>query len=137
MNTLSALPVAIPFIAAPLLVATGSLRARWFHDSVGTLSAVAAATLCVLIVVHSWRQPYAYWIGNFMSVVDSCANSCHKSRRMTARSPADPRALTGVSAGQGRSGSEEMLGAPEGPDPRIRTVSTRCRRPARRDTSSR
>ncbi|MDQ6841382.1 MAG: NADH-quinone oxidoreductase subunit D [Actinomycetota bacterium] len=65
MEHLSALPIAVPFLASPLLVVTGSLKARWFHDSVGAASAVAVLTLCVLLAVHAGQQPFAYWVGGF------------------------------------------------------------------------
>jgi multicomponent Na+:H+ antiporter subunit D len=65
MSHLSALPVALPFIVAPLLVATGRLPSRRAHDGVAALTAVAVTALCVLLGVHAAQQPFAYWLGGF------------------------------------------------------------------------
>jgi multicomponent Na+:H+ antiporter subunit D len=63
MSHLSALPVLVPFLAGPLLVAVGSFAPRWFEDSVAVLAATAATAICVLLAVHAGAQPFAYWMG--------------------------------------------------------------------------
>ncbi|MBV8988404.1 MAG: hypothetical protein JO372_07570, partial [Solirubrobacterales bacterium] len=68
MTHLAALPVLIPFVAAPLLVATGSFAPRLFNDGVGLVSALAVATLCVLLTVHTATQPFAYWMGGWTPI---------------------------------------------------------------------
>ncbi len=65
MTHLAALPVVIPFVAASLLVATGSFAPRWLNDGVGGVAAVGVATICVLLAVHASRQPFAYWLGGW------------------------------------------------------------------------
>ncbi len=65
MTHLSTLPVVVPFVAGPLLVAVGFFAPRWFEDTVGTLSAIAVAALCVLLAVHAWPHPFAYWVGGW------------------------------------------------------------------------
>jgi len=65
MSHLSALPVVLPFLAGPLLVATGSFAPRWFDDGLALLCALAVSTLCVLLAVHAASQPFAYWVGGF------------------------------------------------------------------------
>jgi len=62
---LSALPVLVPFLAGPLLVAVGHSAPRWFNDSVGALSALAATTICVLLAVHAAPHPFPYWVGGW------------------------------------------------------------------------
>ncbi len=68
MSHLAALPVVIPFLAAALLVATGSFAPRLFDDGVGLVSALAVATLCVLLTVHTATQPFAYWMGGWTPI---------------------------------------------------------------------
>ncbi|MBV9818829.1 MAG: hypothetical protein JOZ07_10825 [Solirubrobacterales bacterium] len=65
MSHLSALPVLVPFLAGPLLVAVGFFAPRWFDDSLATLAALAVTTLCVLLAVHAAPHPYAYWMGGW------------------------------------------------------------------------
>jgi multicomponent Na+:H+ antiporter subunit D len=62
---LTALPVVVPLLAACVLVATGPLVPRWLDDAIGVSTAISVATLCVLLAVHAWGQPYAYWLGGW------------------------------------------------------------------------
>jgi multicomponent Na+:H+ antiporter subunit D len=55
----------IPFLAGPLVVAVGQFAPRWFNDSVGALSAIAATALCALLAVHAGAHPFAYWVGGW------------------------------------------------------------------------
>ncbi len=68
MSHVAALPVVIPFLAAPLLVAVGSFTPRVFNDGLALLTAIAVATLCVLLAVHTATQPLAYWMGGWSPV---------------------------------------------------------------------
>jgi multicomponent Na+:H+ antiporter subunit D len=65
MAHLSSLPVLVPFLAGPLLVAVGHFSPRWFNDGVATLAAVAVTALCALLAVHAGSQPFAYWMGGW------------------------------------------------------------------------
>jgi multicomponent Na+:H+ antiporter subunit D len=65
MTHLSSLPVLVPFLAGPLLVAVGFFSPRWFEDTVGALCAIAATTLCVLLAVHAADRPFAHWMGGW------------------------------------------------------------------------
>jgi multicomponent Na+:H+ antiporter subunit D len=62
---LSALPVLVPFVAGPLLVAVGFFSPRWFNDAVGALSALAVTALCVILAVHATKHPFPYWVGGW------------------------------------------------------------------------
>ena len=65
MTHISALPVVVPFLAGPLLVAAGQFAPRWFNDTVGTVAAIAVAALCALLAVHAGAHPFAYWLGGW------------------------------------------------------------------------
>ncbi|MGZ4345039.1 MAG: complex I subunit 5 family protein, partial [Solirubrobacteraceae bacterium] len=65
MTHLAALPVAVPFVAAALLIATGPVLPRLFQDGLGTLTAGVVATMCVLLAAHAAHQPFAYWVGGW------------------------------------------------------------------------
>src|SRR5579884_2015717 len=65
MIHISALPVVVPFIAGPLVVAVGQFAPRWFNDGVGTLAAIAATAMCALLAVHAGQHPFAYWLGGW------------------------------------------------------------------------
>jgi multicomponent Na+:H+ antiporter subunit D len=65
MSHLTALPVLIPFLAGPLLVAVGAVAPRWFADATGALTAIAVTALCALLVAHATPHPYAYWMGGW------------------------------------------------------------------------
>jgi multicomponent Na+:H+ antiporter subunit D len=65
MSHLAALPVVVPFLAAPLLVATGSFASRRFEDGLAALSALTVLTLCALLAVHARHEPFAYWVGGW------------------------------------------------------------------------
>jgi multicomponent Na+:H+ antiporter subunit D len=65
MTSLAALPVVVPFLAGPLLVATGSFAPRWLEDGTAVLAAVSVCALCVLLAVHAATEPFAYWIGGY------------------------------------------------------------------------
>src|SRR5438874_7835599 len=68
MSHLSALPVVVPLIAAPILVATGAFAPRWVNDSVGLVTALTVTVLCILLTVHTWQQPLAYWLGGWRPI---------------------------------------------------------------------
>ena len=68
MSHLSALPVVVPFLAAAMLVAVGAFTRRWIRDSVGVLAAGSTATICALLLIHAWAEPYAYWVGGWRPV---------------------------------------------------------------------
>ena len=65
MTHISALPVVVPFLAGPLLVAVGYVAPRWFNDSVAAVAAIAVAGLCALLAVHVGSTPFAYWMGGW------------------------------------------------------------------------
>jgi multicomponent Na+:H+ antiporter subunit D len=65
MTELSVLPVLIPFLAGPILVAVGFAAPRWFNDSLGALSAIAVTAICALLAVHAGDHPFTYWMGGF------------------------------------------------------------------------
>ena len=68
MSHLAALPLLLPFLAAPLLVATGWFAPRWFTDATGVLTATSVVVLCVLLAVHAGHEPFAYWLGGWRPV---------------------------------------------------------------------
>ena len=65
MSHLASLPILVPFLAGPLLVAVGHFSPRWFNDGVGTLAAIAVTALCALLAVHAAPHPFAYWMGGW------------------------------------------------------------------------
>jgi multicomponent Na+:H+ antiporter subunit D len=65
VSHLAALPVVVPFLAAPLLVATGAIAPRRLEDALAALSALAVLTLCILLAVHTRHEPFAYWLGGW------------------------------------------------------------------------
>ncbi|MGZ4196636.1 MAG: complex I subunit 5 family protein [Solirubrobacteraceae bacterium] len=65
MTHITALPVAVPFVVAALLIATGPVLPRLLQDGLGIATALAVATMCVLLAVHTAHQPYAYWLGGW------------------------------------------------------------------------
>jgi multicomponent Na+:H+ antiporter subunit D len=62
---ITALPVAVPFIVAALLIATGPVLPRMLQDGLGIVTAIAVATMCVLLAAHTAHQPFAYWLGGW------------------------------------------------------------------------
>jgi multicomponent Na+:H+ antiporter subunit D len=66
MQTLSSLPLLIPFLAGPVLVAVGFFAPRWFNDSLGALSAIAVTAICALLAVHAAAHPFPYWMGGWV-----------------------------------------------------------------------
>jgi multicomponent Na+:H+ antiporter subunit D len=62
---ISALPVALPFISAALLVAAGTFAPRWFNDVVGSVCAITVVALCVLLARRAASTPIAYWVGGW------------------------------------------------------------------------
>jgi len=62
---ITALPVALPFVVAALLIATGPVLPRVLQDGLGIVTAAAVAAMCVLLVFHTAHQPYAYWLGGW------------------------------------------------------------------------
>jgi multicomponent Na+:H+ antiporter subunit D len=65
VSHLAALPVAVPFLAASLLVATGTFTPRWLNDGIAGGSAVAVAAMCALLTRAAVRTPIAYWLGGW------------------------------------------------------------------------
>jgi multicomponent Na+:H+ antiporter subunit D len=65
MTHLAALPVLVPFLAGPMLVAMGYFAPRWFNDGVGVLVAIAVTALCALLAMRAAAHPFAYWMGGW------------------------------------------------------------------------
>jgi multicomponent Na+:H+ antiporter subunit D len=65
VTSLAALPMAVPFIAAALLVAVGSMLPRWCNDGLGTVVTVAVVAFCVLLARDSAGHAIAYWLGGW------------------------------------------------------------------------
>jgi multicomponent Na+:H+ antiporter subunit D len=65
VESLSALPVVVPFLAGPLLVATGTFAPRWLEDGTSVLAAVGVCALCALLAVDAATEPFAYWVGGY------------------------------------------------------------------------
>ncbi|HEX3616508.1 MAG TPA: complex I subunit 5 family protein [Solirubrobacteraceae bacterium] len=65
MNSIAALPVAVPFIAAAVLVAVGSATPRWTNDTIATTVAVAVMTMCVLLTRDAAARGIVYWLGGW------------------------------------------------------------------------
>ena len=65
MTHLSALPVVIPFLVAPLLVTVGMVVPRWSEDTAAVIVAVSVVTICALLAVHAGGAPFAYWMGGW------------------------------------------------------------------------
>jgi multicomponent Na+:H+ antiporter subunit D len=62
---IAALPVAVPFIAAALLVAIRPLTRRWFDDLAACATIAAVIALCALLLAHVASRPFAYWLGGW------------------------------------------------------------------------
>ena len=58
----------VPFLAAPLLVATGTFAPRRLMDGVTLAGAVATCALCTLLAAHAGGQPFAYWLGGWRPI---------------------------------------------------------------------
>ena len=58
-------PVAGPLAVAGLLLAGGRLLPRRGPDVVAVLTALAAATVCVLLAIHAADRPLVYWFGGW------------------------------------------------------------------------
>jgi multicomponent Na+:H+ antiporter subunit D len=65
MHSITALPVAVPFIGAALLVAVGSFIPRWSKDLVGVTVAVAVLAMCVLLARAAASHAFVYWVGGW------------------------------------------------------------------------
>ena len=65
MTSLAALPMAVPFIAAALLVAVGSQVPRFINDGLGTGVTLAVLVFCVLLAHSAATHPIAYWLGGW------------------------------------------------------------------------
>ena len=65
MSHLSALPVVIPFLVAPVLVSVGTVVPRWCEDATAVVVALSAVTICLLLAVHAASEPFAYWMGGW------------------------------------------------------------------------
>ena len=65
MTSLAALPVAVPFIAAGLLVAIGSSVPRWVNDGLATGVTLAALVFCVLLAHDAAGHAIVYWLGGW------------------------------------------------------------------------
>jgi multicomponent Na+:H+ antiporter subunit D len=63
---ISALPVVVPLVAAPLLIAVRHWAPRLFNDFAATGVGVAVVTLCALLLAHTAHgHPFAYWMGGW------------------------------------------------------------------------
>jgi multicomponent Na+:H+ antiporter subunit D len=65
MTALAPLPVAVPFIAAGLLVALRPLTVRWFREAAGCATAAAVVALCAILLCKAAHAPIAYAIGGW------------------------------------------------------------------------
>ncbi|HEY1511341.1 MAG TPA: proton-conducting transporter membrane subunit [Solirubrobacteraceae bacterium] len=65
MTHLTALPIAVPFIVAAFLVATGTVLPRPVQDGLSILTAATVAVICVLLAAHASHEPFAYWLGGW------------------------------------------------------------------------
>lgn len=61
----AALPVAVPLIAAAVIVASRHFARRWLDDLAGAGSAAAVVALCAILLDRSVRNPFAYWMGGW------------------------------------------------------------------------
>ncbi|HTW12671.1 MAG TPA: complex I subunit 5 family protein [Solirubrobacteraceae bacterium] len=65
MTELAALPVAVPFLGAALLVAAGALLPRLASELIGIGCALSVLVICVLLARQAALQPFAYWLGGW------------------------------------------------------------------------
>jgi multicomponent Na+:H+ antiporter subunit D len=65
VSHLASLPILLPFLFGPLLVAAGYFAPRWFNDGVGVTVAIGATTFCVLLAIRAAPHPFAYWMGGW------------------------------------------------------------------------
>lgn len=65
MNWLVPLPVALPLLAAAVLVGLAPLCRRWVADSLSIVAAFGVTAACVLLLVHSMRGTIVYWFGDW------------------------------------------------------------------------
>ncbi len=65
MMHLSTLPVLVPFVVGPVLVAVGYFAPRWVEDASGAVAAIAVTALCTLLAVRAIGHPFAYWVGGW------------------------------------------------------------------------
>lgn len=63
---ITALPVAVPLIGAPLLIAIRPLAPRLLNDIAAVTIGLATITLCALLIAHTAHHgPFAYWMGGW------------------------------------------------------------------------
>jgi multicomponent Na+:H+ antiporter subunit D len=62
---ITALTVALPLIASPLLIAVRKWAPRVVNDAVATGVAVAVAAMCAVLLARSIEDPFAYWMGGW------------------------------------------------------------------------
>jgi multicomponent Na+:H+ antiporter subunit D len=62
---ITALPVAVPLIAAPLLMAGRKWAPRLLNDLAATGVAAAVVVLCAILLARSIDAPFAYWMGGW------------------------------------------------------------------------
>ena len=65
MTALASLPMVVPFIAAAVLVAVGSVAPRWSNDAIGVTVAVAVLAMCVLLARDAASRGIVYWLGGW------------------------------------------------------------------------
>lgn len=65
MPHITALPVAIPFVAAALLVAIRPLCRPWFDDLTACTTIAAMIALCAILLARASSGPFAYWMGGW------------------------------------------------------------------------
>src|SRR3989440_4251273 len=62
----TALPVVVPMLGAPLLIAVRHWVPRMFDDMVGVSICLAVVTMCALLLAHTVHHgPFAYWMGGW------------------------------------------------------------------------
>src|SRR5881227_927446 len=62
---IAALPVALPLIAAAILVALRPLSPRLVNDVLATGVAAGVVVLCSILLARSIHHPFAYWMGGW------------------------------------------------------------------------
>jgi multicomponent Na+:H+ antiporter subunit D len=62
---ITALAVAVPLIAAALIVVVRQWTPRMLHDTIGLGVAIATATFCAILLDHAAHAPFAYWMGGW------------------------------------------------------------------------
>ncbi|HWE37909.1 MAG TPA: complex I subunit 5 family protein [Isosphaeraceae bacterium] len=65
MESLAPLPVAIPLLAAAVLVGAGPILPRWARDTAAIATAAAVAAIAAVLTARSEAGPLVYWFGGW------------------------------------------------------------------------